>query len=210
MKRDEIAVPAGLQDTHMLIKIHIFDDEEIQFALVRKDINIDDIIKEIVKEFKDDAELDPDGNYALTLASSGDTPQPNVSYEKDLIAQATDETPELYFGWKTKRKISFLMIEEGIRITPELFPTTIGRNDSNAADTLEKIGVNLSASKFSKSVSREHGVLYEENEKYSIETSPGKQPIVLNDNPVLPGEKKELKSGDHVVIGRVKLEIEIR
>jgi hypothetical protein len=205
----------------LTISSELFDDVSHQEASVRKNLTIRTLLAEIQREFGL-----PDGNYTLTLASSGQT----LDLDKTLEQFGIRTGAELVFG-RERRRLSQQMIAKGghffqaissstMAVVREessgtIFelrwqPALIGRPDASNQASAEILAINLGAFDESRSVSRQHARITEHNGLYYLEGLVEKNPTYLNEQKLAAGERRNLKNGDKIRAGKITMTFSLK
>jgi hypothetical protein len=212
-----------LPETHVALRINIFD--QTQHALVRKHLTIDRLITDILREFAQ--ELDLNRKYILLYEGR--------QLDPELIIGQTQFDSDLVFGYyepvksvSATRSTAEFPTVNGPTISPTAAgpavttgvlhevetgrefllmksPAVIGRASSGSSALSEGIDIDLSVFREGKTVSRPHGQITESGGKHYFEGLKEHRPVYLNDNLIAPNEKHELKPGDVIGVGKVKL-----
>jgi hypothetical protein len=191
-------------------------DESSQEVSVRSNLAVSALIAEIKREFSL-----PDTTYAIYLKGNDRPLDPNQSLEQLGIRTGV----ELIFG-REQRRLSQQMIIRGGNVfqavsvpgkaflredtTGELFeiewqPALIGRTDPNNPSSRDMITANLEQMAEGRSVSRRHARITELGGQYYLESLVDQNPTVLNGDQLLFGEKRGLKNGDKIRVGKIGL-----
>jgi len=193
-----------------------------QEASIRENLPARTVLAEARKEFN----LPEDGVYSLRVQSTGKILDP----DKTLEQQSVQTGAVLLLNRERRAAIREVAVQAGAsRITlggaarPFLRedttgknfditfqPAIIGRPDPTNPRSVELLAVNLGPLDASKSVSRYHARISEENNQYFLESLADHNPAYLNGSIVRVGEKRLLKPGDKVRTGKISLTFGVR
>jgi hypothetical protein len=206
---------------NLTITSDLFDESANQGASVRPNLTVRALVREIVREFGL-----PPGNYVLEL-----TPGEALDMEKSMDQLGIQTGAELLFK-RQQHRLSrqlqrqaqqtgqsgayFQPIPEQrravIRVpgSEQVFtigwqPAIIGRPDAKNPASAETLAVNVEGIESARTVSRQHARLTEQNGQYYVESMARNNPTYLNDTALMFGEKRALRSGDHLRVGKIDL-----
>lgn len=198
------------------IKSELFDDETEQEASVRKNLTVRTLIEEIRKEFSLS-----EGSYALKMGGS----ETALDYDKTLEELDIQTGSQLVFE-RERMRISQQIVSRGGQFfqgitgarrmmvrepdSGQVFPirwqpAIIGRPNARDPISAEALAVNLGDLPEGRTVSRQHAQITEHNGRYFVEGLSDKNPTFLNEEELMPGEKRVLAQGDTIRVGMVDL-----
>lgn len=198
----------------LTISSELFDETE-QEASVRKNVTVRNLIDEIRREFSL-----LEGNYTLSL--KGRSP---LDPDKTLEQLGIQTGVELTFD-RERRRLSQQIVARGGQyfqaiggkrqaalrddVSGQVFvlewqPALIGRPDAGNAASAEALAVNLGGLPEARTVSRQHARITEYGGQFFLEGIAERNPTFLNEQQLLPGEKRALTSGDKIRVGGVTL-----
>jgi pSer/pThr/pTyr-binding forkhead associated (FHA) protein len=193
----------------------LFDDT-VQEVSVRPNLTIQALIAEVQREFNL-----PDSNYALTLKGSPKPLEPRRTMEELSIQTGA----ELIFG-REQRRLSQQIVMRGGNFfqvittarqaslressTNAVFtidhqPALIGRSDHSNPASADILTADLSHCAEARTVSRQHARITEQGGLYYLESVAERNPTFLNDHQLVSGEKRALKDGDTIRVGKILL-----
>jgi hypothetical protein len=199
------------------ISSDLFDDNTHQEVSLRKNITVRSLIEDIRREFSL-----MDANYTLRLK---DQKQP-FPLEQTIDQLGLQTGAELLFDREQRRRLSQQFVvrggktfdtivgpargmlrEEGSGESYELKwqPAIIGRQDPKNPASAKTLAVDLSEQPEARTVSRQHAQITEVNGQYFLEALEPRNPTLLNDRPLLPGERRPLLPGDKIQVGKIAL-----
>jgi hypothetical protein len=204
----------------LTISSDLFDDTN-QEASVRKNLPVRSLITDIQREFSL-----PEGNYSLSLKGSSKPLDP----EKTLEQLGIQTGVELLFGRERRKFIRPIAVRGGgtFRMimdlnqaflredsTGKIFeiewqPAIIGRPDASNPQSADTLCADLSAFEEARSVSRQHARITELKGQYYLEGLAEKNPTYLNEQEIMVGEKRSLKAGDKIRVGKIMLTFGLR
>lgn len=193
---------------YLELTIRLFDEHQQERAQVRKAITVEALIQEILHEF---SELNRETTETYALYREGD-PHP---IPRDRKIQSLDLQPHdvLVFGWLKFTGRQFLEAPQAIlrndKNRSQVFPlqwqpALIGRPDSGALHN-ELLAVNVETLAGGMHVSRRHAQIIQENGQYYLESLAATNPTYINETQVLLTEKRPLRMGDKIRLGRSNL-----
>lgn len=199
----------------LTISSELFDEPE-QEASVRKNLTVRALIEEIRQEFNL-----LEGSYVLKLRGSA-TP---LETDRTLDQLGIKTGDELVFE-RERMRLSQQFMARGDQlvqpisstqapvliesVTNQHFPlrwqpAQIGRQSASDARGNPALAVDLSEVPQGRTVSRQHAQITERGGRYFLEGLADQNPTLLNDQPVLPGEKRPLADGDRIQVGKIVL-----
>ena len=95
--------------------------------------------------------------------------------------------------------------ETGVTFDIRWQPAIIGRPDASNPETANTLAVNLGPLEGSKTVSRHHARITEQNGQFFVESMVDHNPTYLNDGLVRVGERRMIDTGDKIRIGKFSL-----
>jgi hypothetical protein len=200
----------------LTISSPVFDED--QEVSIRENLPARTLMAEIMKEFNLN-----DGNYSLRFQ---DNNRP-VDLDKTLEQSGVQTGAALSFNLERRvpaRPIAASTVDPNARRpitgTVRAFvreestgtvydirfqPAIIGRPDANNPASNENLAVNLGNLEASKSVSRHHARIMEQNGQYYLEPIAESNPTMLNGGVVRLGERRVLETGDAISVGSITL-----
>ncbi len=194
-------------DDYIEVKIDVFEHTG-QHARLRKTLTVGALIDEILKEF-DDISADSPGKYAVFLKGN-DRPLDASASLSQLDIQPQDELVFNYVKQTIRqmldpRAYAFLKDESLNRIYEiQWQPAIIGR-PTNDADHNIMLAVNLQLHPKGQTVSRKHAQITLSQGCFYIEPLADNNPVAVNGKVIALNTRKEIKNGDHILIGRNNL-----
>ncbi len=194
-------------DEYIDVKIDVFE-HTAQRARLRKTLTVSALIDEIFKEF-DDIAADAPGKYALYLKGS-ERPLPNAATLTQLDIQPQDE---LIFNYTRQanrqmldpRHYASLKDDSSGRVYQlQWQPALIGRPTNDAEHNI-MLAVNLQAHPQGQTVSHTHARITFTQGSYFIESLAANNPLAVNGKALPVNTRRELKPGDHLLLGRNNL-----
>lgn len=194
-------------DEYIDVKIDVFEHTG-QRARVRKSLTTDDLISEILREF-DDIVADSPEKYAIYLKGF-DRPLKRDNNMTQLDIQPQDE---LVFDYvrQTIRKMldvsQYAVLREeatGKEFDIQWQPAVIGR-PSTEVDHNIILAVNVTLLPNGNTVSRKHAQITFSEGHYFVEPLADQNPVFLNGRELPINNRREIKSGDKISLGRHKL-----
>lgn len=200
----------------LTITSELFDDDIHQEASVRKNVTVRSLIEEIRREFSL-----LEGNYSLMVQGSD---QP-LEADKTLEQLGLQTGVELIFE-RGRRRLSQQVIARGGQFfqavggaarallreetSGQIFeiewqPAIIGRPDASNPAGSEMLAVDVSGLPEARTVSRQHARITEQGGQYFLEGLAERNPTYLDDRELLPGEKRALRHGDRIRVGKIEL-----
>lgn len=199
----------------LTITSDLFDDNTHQEASVRRNLSVRALITEIQREFSL-----PPGNYVLAH-STGDPLEVDKTMEQLNIQTGVEllfSRQQRQFSRELERRgdAFFRAIarehhatvqekQTGQVFSIEWQPAIIGRPDAQDPTSAETIAVNLGTFEAARSVSRKHARITEQDGQYYLEGMAKNNPTYLNDESLMFGEKRGIKSGDLIRVGKIEL-----
>jgi FHA domain len=206
--------------TILTITSDLFDDTS-QEASLRENLPIRTLLAECRKEFSL-----PDGNYILTVKSTGKMLDPEKTLEQAgvqtgaaLILTRERRAPvreQSIIDDFSRRLISgpvraFVIEDETAQVFElQWQPSVIGRPDASNPASAGMLAVNLGLFEGSKTVSRHHARISEQSGQYFIESMADHNPTYLNDGLVRVGERRLLQPEDKIRVGKFSLTFGIK
>jgi hypothetical protein len=200
----------------LTITSELFDDNPQQEASVRANVTISTLIEETRQEFSL-----MEGTY--TLSEAGE--QQSLPLDQTIEQLGLQTGSELIFQ-RERNSISQHMIIRGghffqplgdaspafLRETTskkvfeiEWHPAIIGRPDAGNPASADMLAVNLGEVQEAKTVSRQHARIMVQGGNYYLEPLAQQNATMLNDDLIEFGEKRRLRNGDTVCVGKVEL-----
>ncbi len=204
----------------LTISSELFDETD-QEASVRKNVTVRSLIDEIRREFSL-----LDGNY--TLSVKGGSRQ--LELDKTLEQLGIQTGAELTFD-RERRRLSQQIVARGGQYfqaisgrrravlreesTGQVFeldwqPAIIGRPDAANLASADALAVNLGGLPEARTVSRQHARITEYGGQFFLEGVAERNPTFLNEQQLLPGEKRALASDDKIRVGSITLALTLR
>lgn len=192
------------------ISSDLFDDNPKQEASIRPNVSIHALIQEICREFSL-----PEGNYAIynkdtsrALPLEQTIDQLGVQTGSELVFRRERRTSRIGRAGAARTgklsKPAFLREMSTQKIFPVAVQTAIiGRAGSGTS--LEPLAVDLSDMAEARTVSRRHALISERKGTYFFESLAEHNLAQLNGEPLEVGERRSLKHGDELLIGKVAL-----
>jgi hypothetical protein len=205
----------------LTISSELFDDNTRQEASIRTNVTVRHLIDEIRREFNL-----LDGNYSLTLKGSSKP----LEFDRTLDQLGIQTGSELVFE-RERRRLSqqivarggqyFQTISSALRASLreessgtvysiEWQPAFIGRADAANPSSAEKLAVDLGRLPEARTVSRQHARITERAGQYFLEGIAERNPTFLNDREMLADEKRALKPGDKIRVGKIVLTFNVQ
>jgi len=201
-------------ETHMEIEVQIFED--MQSALVRKDLSVNRFIQEILSEFSQEL----DGNTAYALRLNGVVLDQDLRIEQ-IPLKAADT---LQFGYQqVTAAVTAPPVEEpkeparpkqlALKAGSKVFRVTkssilIGRPRTTDTRTgASSVDIDLSNLPESQTVSRPHARITRVDDSYRIESLKQNNMVILNSKSIAPGDAIPLTDGDTLQLGKVILSV---
>ena len=200
----------------LTITSELFDDNPQQEASVRANVTLRTLIEETRQEFSL-----MEGNYTLTAFGSDEALPPDQTIEQTGLQMGD----ELIFQ-RERHSISQHMIVRGghffqpLGDTAQAFlresvsnqvfdiawhPAIIGRPDASNPASADMLAINLGDVKEAKTVSRQHARILIQTGNYYLEPLAQQNATLLNDDEMAFGEKRRLRPGDKICVGKVEL-----
>ena len=205
---------------NVTIVSELFDEPE-QEASIRTNLTVRALIEEICREFDliageyvlqrqgEDQPLDP----AQTLAQLGIQTGSVLVFERERmrLSQQVVRRGGRFFQGITGAEVAVLVEERsGQEFYIRWQPAIIGRPSANNPASAEALAVNVGALPDAKTVSRQHAQITEQKGRYFLEGLAKRNPTFINDQELAPGEKRMLRAGDRVRVGKITLRFELR
>ena len=205
---------------NVTIVSELFDERE-QEASIRTNLTVRALIEEIRREFDlnaDEYVLKRQGedqplNPARTLAQLGIQTGSVLVFERERmrLSEQVVRRGGHFFRGITGAKVAVLVEERsGQEFYIRWQPAIIGRPSANNPASAEALAVNVGTLPDAKTVSRKHAQITEQKGRYFLEGLAPRNPTYLNGQKLAQGEKRALKAGDHIRVGRIKLRFELR
>jgi len=202
----------------LTISSELFDETD-QEASVRKNVTVRSLIDEIRREFsllegnytlslKGSNPLDPD----KTLEQLGIQTGVELTFDRErrrLSQQIVARGGQYFQAISGKRQAVLREDSSGQVFVLEWQPAVIGRPDAGNAASAEVLAVNLGGLPDARTVSRQHARITESGGQFFLEGIAERNPTFLNEQQLLPGEKRALASGDKVRVGSITLTLMI-
>jgi hypothetical protein len=200
----------------LTISSELFDDNPRHEASIRTNTTVRGLIDEIRREFNL-----LDGNYSLTLKGSNKP----LESDKTLDQLGVLTGSELIFERERRRLSQQIVARGGQYFQPisgsvrailqeetsdslfdiEWQPAIIGRADAANPASAQRLAVDLSELPEARTVSRQHARITERGGQYFLEGLAERNPTLLNDRELMVGEKRVLKPGDKIRVGKIVL-----
>ncbi len=200
----------------LTISSELFDDNTRQEVSIRTNTTVRNLIDEIRREFNF-----LEGNYSLTI-KGGNKP---LESDKTLDQLGVQTGSELIFERERRRLSQQIMARGGQFFQPisgaphailqeetsgavfdiEWQPAIIGRADAANPASAQQLAADLSELPEARTVSRQHARITERSGQYFLEGLAERNPTLLNDREMLVGEKRVLKPGDKIRVGKIVL-----
>lgn len=189
-----------MDETYLVLTFDIVGEADPQRAKVRPDMFVNDLIKEIQREF----DIKEGDEYLLYRTGEAQPLDP----KRTLREQVVQDGDQLKFTRPTllqrkpinAQQKAHLRFEEKTTVTYDIQwqPALIGRPNSNATHT-SLLAVNLEwLGKRSKRVSRRHAQIVERDGTYFIESLAPNNPTFVNKRVLVPGELRSLAHEDMI------------
>ncbi|HVO43951.1 MAG TPA: FHA domain-containing protein [Aggregatilineales bacterium] len=201
----------------LTISSPLFDED--QEVSIRENLPGRTLMAEILKEFNLG-----EGNYSLRFKDSNKP----IALDKTLEQSGVQTGAALLFNLERRVPARQMVVsaaadpnarrpitgsvrafvrEESSNTVYEIkvHPAIIGRPDSNNPGGSENLSVNLGNLEASKSVSRHHARIMEQNGQYYLEAVAENNPTFLNGGAVRLGERRLLAPGDAITVGTITL-----
>ena len=187
-------------------------DETGQEASVLNTLTVAELIDEITREFEDLDRETPE-SYAL-YAKAGEA---QLERSQPLVMQGIRPGDHLLFGWARGRAQwrrqpiesnyqAFLREEgRGEHFPIAWQPAIIGRPDAVDPAQAELLAVNLEDLPDSRRISRRHAQITGQDGDYYLESLASNNPTFLNGEPLAVAQKRRLRTGDTIELGRVRV-----
>jgi hypothetical protein len=206
-------IPHELKRSHVLGRIYILDSNISELALIRKDCTVGELIVEITREFENEYKFSAKSTYCLRKLSGEILRSNDMTFadlENDLFEE---QVLNLRFGYAGDKTLLFVSEKTGASIPVTQMPALIGRSDPKNPNWSTKLGLNLDSVAGTEKpyghVSRQHGLIRENNGKYYIERirfeDDNRGKISVNKRELSFDEVREIMSGDNIQIGDIKL-----
>jgi hypothetical protein len=192
----------------LTISSELFDDNPRHEASIRTNTTVRGLIDEIRREFNL-----LDGNYSLTLKGSNKP----LESDKTLDQLGVLTGSELIFERERRRLSQQIVARGGQYFQPisgsvhgslydiEWQPAVIGRADAANPASAQRLAVDLGELPEARTVSRQHARITERGGQYFLEGLAERNPTLLNDRELTVGEKRALKPGDKIRVGKIVL-----
>jgi hypothetical protein len=190
-------------DDYLELSFDVFDQTG-QRAKVRRTLTVDDMVKEILREF-DDLDISSPEKYALYM-KGGQAPLPRASTLVQLDIRTGDELDFRYLSHSGRdllpENAQAYLLEDGTRQTYEICwqPALIGRSDTDPAHN-ELLAVNLDGYQYGKRVSRRHAQITWKKGQFYLESLAANNPTYLNSSDRPLTDKQPLHTGDRIRLG---------
>lgn len=196
-------------DEYIDVKLDVFEHVG-QRVRLRMTMTVSALIEEILKEF-DDITADSPENYSIYLKGSEQPLKPGLTFQQ-LDIQPQDE---LIFDYahRTMRIRKMIEIQQRVFLREETTgktydiewqPAVIGR-PTNEVDHNIILAVNVQFLPNGKTISRKHAQITFSEGRYYIEALVENNPVFLNGKEIPANVRREIKSGDRLLLGNDRL-----
>jgi hypothetical protein len=204
----------------LTIMSELFDETE-QEASVRKNVTVRTLIDEILQEFSllegryllkahgSDKPLDND----KTINDLGIQTGAQLVFERErarLSQQIVSRGGQFFQGITAPQLLALREQDTGTEFLVRWQPAIIGRPSANNPASGEALAVNLGDLAEARTISRQHAQITEYAGRYFVEGLAEQNSTFLNEDELLPGEKRALEKGDKIRVGRVTLLVEFQ
>ncbi|HEX3050794.1 MAG TPA: FHA domain-containing protein [Aggregatilineaceae bacterium] len=184
----------------------LFLDDPNQEVSVRDHLPIHTLIAETLREFRL-----PEGEYTLRDKATG---RP-LDSRQTLEEMGIQTGAVLLFGSEarpngTPTGRAYLQAPSGETFTIRRQPALIGRPNPARGILSAMLDADLTALDTSKTTSRPHAQITEENGSYFVTSVRADNPVYLNNAPVPTGQPRPLRGGDQIRCGKVILTFSMR
>ncbi len=205
---------------NVTITSELFDEPE-QEASIRTNLTARALIEEICREFDllqgeyvlkrqgEETPLDPNKTLAQLGVKMGDI----LLFEREQrrLSQQIVRRGGRFFQRIPGAKVAVLVEEQSGQAFPIRWqPAIVGRPSANNPTSAEILAVNLGTLPNAKTVSRQHAQITEQKGRYFLEGLAKRNPTFLNEEELAHGEKRMLRAGDRIRVGRITLRFELR
>ena len=205
---------------NVTIVSELFDEPE-QEASIRTNVTVRALIEEIRREFDliageyvlkrqgEDKPLDP----TQTLEQLGIQTGSVLLFERERmrLSQQIVRRGGRFFQGITGAEVAVLVEEQsGQEFYIRWQPAIIGRPSANNPASAEALAVNVGTLPDAKTVSRQHAQITEQKGRYFLEGLAKRNPTFINEQELAAGEKRMLRAGDRVRVGKITLRFELR
>lgn len=194
-------------DDYIDVKIDVFEHTG-QRARLRKSLTVTDLIAEILREF-DDITADSPEKYAIYLKGF-DRPLTPGNTLTQLDIQPQDELVFDYVRQTIRRMLDdrhYATLREdttGKEFDIQWQPAVIGRPSTDVDHNII-LAVNVTLLPNGKTISRRHAQITFSEGRYFIEPLADENPVFLNGRELPLNNRREIKNGDKLALGRHKL-----
>ena len=205
---------------NVTIVSELFDEPE-QEASIRTTLTVRALIEEIRREFNllegsyvlkrqgESQPLEP----AQTLEQLGVQTGSVLVFERERmrLSQQIVRRGGRFFQGITGEQVAVLVEEQtGQEFYIRWQPAIIGRPSTANPASAEALAVNLGALPDAKTVSRQHAQITEQKGRYYLEGLAKRNLTWLNEQELAHGEKRMLRAGDRIRVGKITLRFELR
>ena len=204
---------------NVTIVSELFDEPE-QEASIRTNLTVRALIEEIRREFNL-----LEGSYTLKRQGENQPLEPTQTLEqlgvqtgsvlvfereRMRLSQQIVRRGGRFFQGITGAEVAVLVEEQtGQEFYIRWQPAIIGRPSAGNPASAEALAVNLGALPDAKTVSRQHAQITEQKGRYYLEGLAKRNPTWLNEQELAHGEKRILRAGDRVRVGKITLRFEL-
>ncbi len=204
---------------NVTIVSELFDEPE-QEASIRTNLTVRALIEEIRREFNL-----LEGSYTLKRQGENQPLEPTQTLEqlgvqtgsvlvfereRMRLSQQIVRRGGRFFQGITGAEVAVLVEEQtGQEFYIRWQPAIIGRPSAGNPASAEALAVNLGALPDAKTVSRQHAQITEQKGRYYLEGLAKRNPTWLNEQELAHGEKRILRAGDCVRVGKITLRFEL-
>lgn len=194
-------------DEYIEVRIDVFEHTG-QRARLRKNLTVNDLIAEILREF-DDITADSPEKYAIYLKGF-DRPLTSGNTLTELDIQPQDELVFEYVRRTIRQMLddrNYATLREdttGKEFDIQWQPAVIGRPSTDVDHNII-LAVNVTLLPNGKTISRRHAQITFSEGRYFIEPLANENPVLLNGRELALNSRREIKHGDKLALGRHKL-----
>ncbi len=206
---------------NVTIVSELFDDKTEQEASIRTNLTVRALIEEIRREFdliegeyvlkrRGEAQALP---FNKTLAQLGIQTGSELVFERERmrLSQQIVRRGRRFFQGISGPQIAVLVEEQsGQEFLIRWQPAIIGRASASNPVSAEELAVNLAALPNARTVSRQHAQITEQKGRYFLEGLAKRNPTFLNGEELVHGEKRMLREGDRIRVGKIGLRFQLR
>lgn len=190
---------------HITLRSTLFSDNHEQEVRVRTDLTVGQLIAEIAREYSLSS-----GNYCLTL-DSAPAPLPEdqtlqqagVRTGAVLVFGTNDSNGDRPSGNKGQPR---LRAASGETFELRRQPSLIGRPNNHTRISSEMLDADLSVLDPDRTSSRPHARITCIDAEYYLESIRDDNPAYVGEQPVAPGTRRRLSSGEWLRFGVVRLQ----